>query len=171
MDKKNPLDAISKFSSTLSKFTSSGKKEIDVAPSKDTLIQKKIRSFESERREKIIRTYNEFKNPVTHDIEQDEENIIASYELFLKVLEANESSGEKASLASLKIKSPITKKSDYTQKNKFLFLRIWFIEQKKDAEFIPQIVTDDKKDFLLEFIPKDEWKITAYEKEILQIIS
>ena len=76
----------------------------------------------------------------------------------------------KTHLADIKISSPICSKSEYTQKNKFSFLRLWFLQKNADADFVPVIICEDIK-FYLSFIKKDDYEFSVFEKEIMQALS
>lgn len=169
--KKNILGAISEFSKKLSKFEESEKSERIESTSDSTKLQNEISLSEEERK---LFLYNEYKNydePITREIEEDEENLLKAYELFKQIEEINlKSSSENIRIVDNRIFCPICNKTDYIQKNKFVYLKIWFILHKKDSDVVPEISSTLNKKYCLDFIKKEDWKPTSAEKEMLQII-
>ena len=83
----------------------------------DKQLQEEINRREQERTEKLRRRYQDFIEPRTPDIEEDEECLIKAYELFCKINELCEASGKdggKARLRSMEIASPLCRRYDYT---------------------------------------------------------
>lgn len=170
MNNKTLSHSVSDFSKKLSRFNESGKTELERPLSSDAKLQMRISDMETERRERFLQQYNSLKNPVSQQVEQDEENLIAAYNLFKGAVELNASSSSaETKIADLRISSPICSKNEYINGSGFSFLRIWFLKTNEGAEYVPLISQKDDKRFL-EFIPVDEYEFSRLEKEILQII-
>ena len=137
----------------------------------DKQLQEEINRREQERTEKLRRRYQDFIEPRTPDIEEDEECLIKAYELFCKINELCEASGKdggKARLRSMEIASPLCRRYDYTLGDDMAFLRLWFLQQFPDTTFIPEFIRDENGQFYLDFTARELWTTSALEKEILQ---
>ena len=152
-------------------------------------IQNEINEREEERILTLQKLYKKYSEPVTQEIEEDEEHLFKAYKLFCKLTDINETEGDsKTHLKDLSITCPLCKKSEYIpqdsdtdkQSKEFLTLRLWFINTNPDALYIPQIVNylnnnriqdNTAVQYVLEFIEKEEWKPTFFEKELLQAIT
>ncbi len=137
----------------------------------DKQLQEEINRREQERTEKLRRRYQDFIEPRTPDIEEDEECLIKAYELFCKINELCEASGKdggKARLRSMEIASPLCRRYDYTLGDDMAFLRLWFLQQFPDTAFIPEFIRDENGQFYLDFTARELWTTSALEKEILQ---
>lgn len=136
-------------------------------------LQDQINERENERASLLRRQFMEYISPVTADIEQDEENLLKAYKLFCKLVEANNTLGDSTThTKSLLLTSPICKKSEYTSlaaETRFSFLLLWFVVTNPDATFIPQLEQDTNGSLYLNFIERDLWKPTLFEKEIMQV--
>lgn len=137
-------------------------------------LQEVISEREAERTAYIQKRYNEYENPLTPDIEEDENSLINAYELFSAVDQLNKSTGDKGDKSTkiryFEISSVICRKAEYTDLNSdsFLFLRLWFIKRNPEAAFVPELARNEKGDFYLDFSERELWKPSAAEKEILQ---
>nr|WP_318681632.1 hypothetical protein [uncultured Treponema sp.] len=170
MNNKTLSQSVSDFSKKLSRFNDAGKTEPAIKMTPDAVLQKKINDVEADRRDRFLRQYNCYSNPVSQQIEEDETNIISAYNLYKAALELNASScNENTKLASLKISSSLCEKGEYVNGGGFSFLRIWFLKHEEGIEYVPVITQDGEKRYL-EFVPVDEYEFTRLEKEILQII-
>lgn len=162
-------DTMLAFSKQFSKFKNSGREEPVKSETPNHKLQKQIDNFESDRKTRIERQYDSYKNPVSQQIEGDEENLIKAYNLFKGALDLNSASGdERTHLESLRVASPLTQKSEYITGSAFCFLRLWFLEAHADATHVP-VVAKHNENYFIEFIPKDEYQFTSMEKEIMQI--
>lgn len=137
----------------------------------DKQLQEEINRRELERTEKLRRKYQDFLEPRTPDIEEDEECLLNAYELFCKInelCEANGKEGGKARLRSMEIASPICRRYDYTLGDDLAFLRLWFLQKFPDASFIPEFIRAENGQFYLYFTARELWTPGILEKEILQ---
>lgn len=170
-EKKSLSSAVSQFSKQISRFNQSGGEDFVRRKNSDELLQEKIDISENERMEKLKRNFLLYANPVTQDIEADEEALLSAFQLYKQILEINKTYAEhRTYLLNIKIASPLCAKSEYTQKNKFSFLRLWFLRQTEHDGFVP-VMEHDESRFYLSFIPKDNYTLSTFEKEILQAIS
>ena len=139
----------------------------------DKLLQEEINRREQERTEMLRKKYQDFLEPPTPDIEEDEENLLKAYELFCKVNEISETinkdaSKAKARLRSMEISSPLCRRDDYTLGEDMTFLRLWFLQKEPEAAFIPEFVRAENGAFYLDFTARELWTPGTLEKEILQ---
>lgn len=139
----------------------------------DKLLQEEINRRELERSEMLRHKFEGFLEPRTPDIEEDEENLLKAYELFCKVCEISETINQDASkakvrLRSMEIASPLCRRDDYTLGEDMTFLRLWFLQQKPEAESVPEFIRDENGQFYLDFTPRELWTPGTLEKEILQ---
>ena len=136
-------------------------------------LQEVILEREAERISYIKKRYAEYDNPLTPDIEEDENSIRQAYELFRNIELLNQTSGNKKTrIRYFEISSPVCRKAEYTDLNadRFLFLRIWFLKNNPEVEFLPELARNEKGDFYIDFLSRELWKPNAAEKEILQYL-
>ena len=139
----------------------------------DKLLQEEINRREQERTEMLRKKYQDFLEPRTPDIEEDEENLLKAYELFCKVNEISETINQdatkaKARLRSMEIASPLCRRDDYTLGDSMTFLRLWFLQKEPEAAFVPEFVRAENGQFYLDFTARELWTPGTLEKEILQ---
>lgn len=170
MEDKSLSKSISDFSKKLSRFNDSSTKEPVKPLSQNQRLQQKIDEVEALRKERIVKQYSVYANPVSQQIEEDEGLLLSAYNLFSQVFELNENTGDsQTKLKDLRIKSPLCSKSEYVSGSGFSFLRIWFIKSQSEVKFIP-IISQDGEQRYLEFISADEYSFSKFEKELLQLI-
>ena len=137
-------------------------------------LQESVEEYETRRIDTIKKQFDDFMNPVTQEIEKDEENLIKAYELYCKLVEACESAGDSGTmLRDYSLTSPLCKRVEYTSGNCFLYLRLWFLQVTPDAKFVPEISAvpgGAVPSYVLTFIDKEMWQPTIAEKEIMQVI-
>ena len=137
-------------------------------------VQSSVEEYEAQRTQAIKKQFDDFMNPVTQEIEQDEENIIKAYNLYCKLEEACQTVGDSGtSLKDFSITSPLCKKTEYTSGDRFLYLRLWFLSVTPDAKYVPEITAvpgGAVPSYVLTFMDKDMWQPGLAEKEILQVI-
>lgn len=68
--------SVSDFSKKFSRFNDAGKTKPAIKMTPDAVLQKKINDVEADRRDRFLRQYNCYSNPVSQQIEEDETNII-----------------------------------------------------------------------------------------------
>ena len=161
--------AVINFSKRFSKLSEEAKDEIKLPQSKEKLLQEQIMQQEEERAESLKKQYQDFLNPQTKDLEEDEEALLNSYNLFCKINEISSEYG-KVRLRSTELVSSICKKSEYTQGQSFAVLRIWFLNTVKDCEYLPQLIQAENGNFYLDFISRELWTPDSLEKELLQYL-
>lgn len=168
---KNILGVISEFSKKLSKFEESENSVRVSNVSDETKLKNEILLSEEERKTFILSEYKNYSEPVTKEIEDDEECLLKAYDFFKQIEEIKGKSAE----ANIKIMDsrlfcPLCTNSDYTQTKNFIFLQIWFVHHNKDKSFVPVISSVAEKKYCIDFIKIEDWKLNSSEKEILQII-
>lgn len=168
MDKSTLAQSVSEFSKKLSRLNESEKPVFSRIPTTEEKLQNRINEEEFLRRERIVRQYNAFSNPVSQQIEDDEQNLVDAYNLFIAANLLNQNvSDKRTKLAAIKIESPVCTKSEYISGSGFSFLKIWFLKTQKDAQFVPEIIQENEKRFI-DFVPVEDYKFSRLEKEILQ---
>ena len=138
-------------------------------------VQDSVEEYEARRIDAIKKQFDDFMNPVTQEIEQDEENLIKAYELYCKLVETCDAAGGNGTtLRDFSLTSPLCKRVEYTSGDRFLYLRLWFLQVTPDAKFVPEITAvpgGAVPSYVLTFIDKDMWQPNLSEKEILQVIN
>ena len=137
----------------------------------DKMLQDEINRREQERTEKLRRQFQDFLEPRTPDVEEDEENLLRAYDFFCKINELSEQArkeGTKSHLRSMELASPLCRRDDYTLGDKLAFLRLWFLQVKPEATFVPEFTRAENGLFYLDFTARDLWSPGTLEKEILQ---
>lgn len=172
-DKKTISQTLQDFSKKLNEFSERGGIIIPPADSEAqnlTRLQNQINQQEEEKMSQLRAQFQEFTEPMTQDIEKDEEDLMKAYELFCQLNELQEKSGDRQThLKSLSLTSPLCHKAEYTAEdgNRFAFLRLWFLTTNPEAQFVPEI-TDEAGSFALDFTDIDLWQPSTLEKEIMQ---
>ena len=94
---KKITDALADFSKKLSRFEQAEEKEFIKPVSKDAPLQKKINLTEEEKIERIKAEYEKYINPVSKEIEEDEEAVLSALRIFkaARVAEQTEVSSKK----------------------------------------------------------------------------
>ena len=164
--------AVSDFSEKYSRAKLEGTAEDARIVSPLEPVQEKINDYENERIEKIQKQLLEFFEPLTQDIEEDEENLVKAYKLYCQLMELNEAQGDSEThIKDFSITSPLCKKTEYTSGERFLYLRMWFLTTNPDSIYVPEITALAGGSFVMIFLEKDLWKPSITEREIQQIIS
>lgn len=173
-EKKSFANTIINFSKQFSKMTEAQKDNVSEAvagkESRETKLQNEIQRRDEERVEQLLKNYQDFLQPSTKDIEEDEEALLSCYKLFCKINEVS-NDFENTRLRSLELVSPLCKKDDYTLGESFAFLRIWFLNTVTDAEYVPEFVRAENGQFYLDFTARELWTPSTLEKEILQCLA
>ena len=172
-ERNNPIKVLNAFSK---KFAKMSNDDLDAQPapaSKDKKLQDEINSREEERETYLRRRFEEFTDPRTQDIEEDEDNLIKAYEFFCKLTdfcESEKSENQNTKLRSMELSSPLCKKADYTLGEDIAFLRLWFLQKNPDSNFVPEFTRADNGQFYLNFTVRELWSPTSLEKEILRTL-
>lgn len=167
--------ALKSFAAKFSRAKSEGSLDEVKVESELRPVQESVEEYEARRVETIKKQFDDYMNPVTQEIEQDEENLIKAYELYCKLVETCEAAGGNGTtLRDFSLTSPLCKRVEYTSGERFLYLRLWFLQVTPDARFVPQITAVSGgavPSYVLTFIDKDMWQPALPEKEILQAIN
>ena len=142
--------------------------------SKDKKLQDEINSRESERLDFLCRRFQDFLEPRTQDIEEDEENLIKAYDFYCKINEVVKNAEEEKSnafLRSMELSSPLCRRDDYTLGDDMAFLRLWFLQNNPDADVVPEFIRSEDGAFFLIFTERELWVPSGFEKEILRALS
>ena len=169
-ERKSLAQSIAAFSKKFEKLDDADKELYGQQLSKDQVLQDEINRREEEHEADLRRRLSDYLEPRTQDIEQDEEALIQAYELFCKLNEVCEAAAKENSTArlhSIEISSPLCRRDDYTLGDEISFLRIWFLQKKPDAAFVPQFTRDENGLFYLDFTDRELWTPSILEREIL----
>ena len=170
MKSENLAQSIAAFSKKFQKLDDDAV-PLEPAPSKEKILQDEINRREQERSEKLRHQYEDFINPRTQDIEQDEEELLKAYELYKKLNEvcvASEKEGSNTRLRAMEFTSPLCRKDDYTLGDQMAFLRLWFLQKEPEADAVPEFIRAENGQFYLNFTARELWSPCVLEKEILQ---
>ncbi|MBE6354795.1 hypothetical protein [Treponema sp.] len=171
---KDIIEAMENFTKKMDSFKHAENKSFAVNESSEKKLQEKINRSEQERVSAIKKEYENFKNPLSREIETDENALLKAFEIFMSLTELKKNSdGEGASLRSFEIDCSICRKSEYTRPacSKFIFLQSWFYFEKKVTEYIPVICRSDKGHYFIDFLSADENRFYSREKEIWQTVA
>lgn len=170
-EKKSSLQVMDEFAKKMKSIRNSESFSFSDKESKNTnlkKIQNKISEIQNAQEEKILSQYKAFVNPVSKEIEEDENELLECFEEFLKInFRKNELNDEESVIF---IKSSIPKKTHYTSGTDFIYLRAWFKYEKEKAEFVPTLVKNESGFFRLTFIPAENAQYSIQEKHILNLI-
>ncbi len=174
-EKRSMIQTLNEFSQKIQALLQGAEVSFYEKISDSSKLQTQINQHEEERLSYLQSRFSEYLNPLTQDVEQDEENLMKAYQLFLKLQELNKTDGDSAThLKSYLLTSPLCRKSEYTvlPSESFSLLRLWFIVNNPDAAFVPEIVAMENAagSFALDFIDIDMWQQTSFEKEIINMV-
>lgn len=175
LERKNITLTLAEFSKKIMAFNKGAEVYIRENTSAIKNLQEKIREEEKDRINYLKARFAEYLEPVTKEIEEDEENLIKAYNLFCQINEIMEKMPDHTThLKSLLIASPLCHKSEYTSElpsEDFSFLRLWFLVKNPSSNYVPEIVKQDNQaeSYAIDFIDIEMWHQTSLEKEILQM--
>lgn len=175
-DKRSMLQTLNDFSLKIKAMADGAEFSMQSGTSDMKKLQSQINQQEEEHLKNLQLRFSEYLNPLTQEIEQDEENLMKAYQLFLKLLELNKTDGDSVThLKSYLLASPLCRKADYTAgipSESFSLLRLWFVVNNPDAAFVPEIVEMENAPgtYALNFIDIDMWQQTSFEKEIINMV-
>ncbi|MCR5218386.1 hypothetical protein [Treponema sp.] len=170
----NIIEAMEKFSRKMESFKKSDDKKNPLPESADQKLQKRINLTEEERLAAIKNEYENFKNPLSREIESDEEALLKAYELFTALNELKKSfEGQGASLKSCQIDCSLCHKSEYTKPacSKFIFLQCWLYFEKNIRDYIPVIEENKNGSHDIAFADAEDFHFYSREKEIWESIA
>ena len=173
-DKRSMIQTLNEFSQKIQALSQGAEVSIYEKTSDSSRLQAQINQHEEDRQKYLKSRLAEYFNPLTQDVEQDEENLMKAYQLFLKIQEINKTDGDSAThLKSYLLTSPLCRKAEYTAEHSenFSLLRFWFAVNNPETAFVPEIVEMENTPgtFALDFIDIDMWQQTSFEKEIINI--
>lgn len=173
---KSITDALSNFSKKLSRFEQAEDADFVKPVSKDAPLQKKINLTEEEKLERIRAEYEKYVNPVSKEIEEDEESVLSALRIFkaaknAEQLEISQKKGEKQTeIHEIDFKSPICQKSDYVYGKNLIYLSYWLQTVHGETEWIPSIYKFISGERFLEFVPVETKRYDYEENAILNAL-
>ena len=172
---KNITEALSNFSKKLSRFEEAQDKEFVKPQSKDAALQKKINLTEEEKIEKVKAQYEKYLNPVSREIEEDEEAVLSALRIFkaaknAEQTEVSQKKEKQTSIHQLDFKSPLCQKQEYLYGKNLLYLTYWLQTVHGEKEWIPSIYKFTSGERFLEFIPAETKHYDYEETSILNIL-
>lgn len=172
---KNITEAISSFSKKLSRFEEAEDKAFVKPESKDSVLQKKINLSQEEKLEKIKTEYEKYVNPVSKEIEEDEESVLSALRIFkaARLAEQTEASSKKekqTAIHQIDFKSPLCQKQEYIYGKNLIYLTYWLQAVHGEKEWIPSIYNFISGERFLEFIPAETKHYDYEETAILNVL-
>ena len=170
-ESKNPIKVLNAFSKKIARLSDEDLENPPAPLSKDKKLQDQIKARQLDRQTYLVRKYKDFQEPLTNDIEEDEENLIKAYDFFCKLTELCEkekAENPETQLHSLELSNPLCLRDDYTLGDSMAFLRLWFLDKYKDAGIIPEFKRAENGSFYLIFTERELWTPSSLEKEILR---
>ena len=165
---KSITDAISDFSKRLSRFEKAESAVFVKKERGDKILQTKINLSEEEKLEKIRAEYEKYINPVSKEIEEDEEAVLSALRIFKAAKLAEQ--GETSAIHEIDFKSPLCRKDEYIYDNKLVYLSFWLENVHGEKEWTPNIYKHISGERFLEFIPLEN-RTYDYEKNaVLKIL-
>ena len=174
-DRKSMLQTLNDFSKKMHAMAQGAEVSFQKEASSMENLQTQINQQEEEHIKSLQSRFSEYLNPVTQDIEKDEDDLIKAYKLFCQLVELNQTAGDKTThLKSFQLTSPLCRKAEYTSavpSESFSLLRLWFVVNNPEAVFVPEMVQLENAPgtFALDFIDIDMWQQTSFEKVIIMM--
>lgn len=176
-DKRSMLQALNDISQKIKAMSNGAEVAFNSEPSAMKNLQAQINQHEEERLKYLQSRLSDYFDPLTQDIEKDEEDLLKAYNLFIQLMEVNKTAGDNTThLKSYLLTSSICRKSEYTSElpsENFSLLRLWFAAKNPESAFVPELVPVENAPgtFALDFIDIDMWQYTSFEKEIISFLN
>lgn len=147
----------------------------------DEIRQKKIDYYEEEFKLAVAGNYRKYRFPYktlgeksaeADSLSCDEERILAAYNLYKAVREANASFGVyETRIADDVIRTPLTAMEAYTTGDEFVYLQAWLYFEKRARDFIPYMyLQDGGSSYILRFAETSGYRWNYKDKEVFAII-
>ena len=173
--------ALSAFSKKFSRFTRANPSASpNLPPGAEEDIQRRIMERDEAFSAEVIRTYTKYRFPYktlgensveAAAIKNDEDALMAAYNLFKAVLAANEEFGtEQTRIRDDVIASPLVHKTAYTQGDDFVFLQCWLMYEQKIGDYVPLFAQNKDGSYILHFEAASSYHADYKKKEILAVI-
>ena len=169
-------DALSNFSKKLSRFEQAENAEFVKPVSKDAQLQKKINLTEEEKIEKIRLEYQKYVNPVSKEIEEDEEAVLSALRIFkaaksAELAEVSQKKGEGlTAIHQMDFKSSLCQKQEYFYGKNLIYLTYWLQTVHNESDWIPSIYKNASGERFLEFVLAETKTYDYEENAILNIL-
>lgn len=181
-DTTNSAQAFDAFAKKLQRFSSEPTSKMPSFRSNANKIYKhNIEENEQHHKKDIIGMYKKFLSPfeifgdnshIAVDINHDKENLLAAYKLHSALQEINaQFATEETFFISPLIETPLAKRERYTIGGEFIYLQCWLIFENNVTDFMPQLVSEDRDTWSLQFVPKSRFHFPPREHETAKIIS
>lgn len=166
----------------LSLFKASNPNGMPATPMRaDEIRQKKIDYYEEEFKLAVAGNYRKYRFPYktlgeksaeADSLTCDEERILAAYNLYKAVREANASFGVyETRIADDVIRTPLTAMEQYTTGDEFVYLQAWLYFEKRSRDFIPYMyLQDGGSSCILRFADASGYRWNYKDKEVFAII-
>ena len=174
-DKKSIAQTLNEFSRKITAMSNGAEFRVNAESNRMKNLQAQINLQEEERLNYLKARFSEYLEPITQNIEEDEEALMKAYSLFCQFNELNQNAGDRTTrLKSLSLMSPLCRKTEYTSElpsENFSLLRLWFIVKNPEALLVPEIseVETAPGTYVLDFIDIDMWQQNSFEKEIIMM--
>ena len=168
---KNLSQAFEKFTDKFSRYKSAEEKDKSFLKpvSTDQKLQQHIIQEENDKLEKLKAVLEQYRNPVSKEIEEDETALLKAWELYKKIREAENSvKDEKTFLKEFKIHSPVACKSEYTTGIKLAYLQWWFIQTHGEEKVVP-VIKEERNFFYIDFEDAQTFHFTGILRQALSL--
>lgn len=176
-------NAISSFSEKLKRFSAAQQKELNIQPTEDQILQKKIIEHSERLKFNVIANYKIYKSPYESlgkiseraaSIDADEQLLLEAYNLYKNAMDLNENSTQKENrlhsyISKIELSCPLCTKASYTNGGQFIYLLCWLYFEKSCQEYFPFFI-EHEKSFELSFCPSANFSFLPHDKELFEIV-
>ena len=149
---QSAAEAFGAFAQKLQRFISAGG-ERPATASHPRTAQEALNQALSEQKKAVITRYKSFLSP-DQAIAKDQTELVAAYELFKAVQEANATHGTEAThLDGVPLVSPLSKADRYTIGGDFVYLQCWLCYERGITDYTPELCAHTDEVWRLQFVP------------------
>ncbi len=174
-------DAVSNFSNKMERFFQAYPgADLERRTSPDSVAQKKLAQADFAFKKSVAETYKKYRFPyktLGEDsveagiISHDEDQLLAAYNLFKAVTEANEKSSTGETFLKPQIITSLSSQDQYTVGENFIYLQVWLYFEQKAKDFCPSFESSADGNFKIIFTPVKNFKRNHRESEIFATLA
>ncbi len=174
------IKSVSAFSKKMERFMAAnpeGKPSHTL--SADEIRQKKIDYHEQDYRASVAEAYKKYKfpyktlgeTPEADAINGEEQHLLAAYNLFKAVQEANRQfSVQGTYIRDNVVSCALCDMEQYTLGDNFIYLQCWLYFEQKAKDFFPFMSVNPDASYTLKFAPLKDYRFNYKDKEVFAII-
>ncbi len=167
---EDKVNAFRNFEKKLKRYTESTDESIEIK-SQDHLIKQVIKESAVTYKDKVIRIYQEYIEPQSIQTEQDQDALVKAYDMYKAMLDLNDRMGDTTTrVSSFTISSILARNQLYTVNDKFVYLQMWFMNEKGYNDYVP-VMVQTKNGYRLDFVDPDDFAFTGNNRRIASIIN